>query len=221
MENQRQYQREMEEHIRALPSDSVPHLLLHSCCGPCSTAVLEQLMPYFNITLLYYNPNIAPKEEFKKRLSTQRYLLQNLHPIHELRILAPPYDESAFWNAVGDAKDTPEMGERCERCIAQRMEQAAQIAADTGCSWFTTTLSVSPHKNADFVNHCGEGLAQKYHLQFLPADFKKRGGYARSVALSKTYHLYRQDYCGCPMSLKESQERRAMRYHRQNPETPR
>ena len=184
----RQYHREMAQIIAGIPEGTVPKLLLHSCCGPCSTAVLEQLTPYFEIVLFYYNPNIAPESEYDRRLETQKQLLgQLVHP-YPVTLVAPPYDDAPFWEAVKGVEDTPEMGERCEECIAQR---------------------ISPHKNAPYINACGEALAAGQPVRYLPSDFKKRGGYARSVALSAEYGLYRQDYCGCPMSLREAEERRA------------
>ena len=207
----RQYHKEMEAEIEAIPAGTVPKLLLHSCCGPCSTAVLEQLVPHFEIVLFYYNPNIAPREEYEHRLATQKLLLEKIEHPHPITLIAPPYDDAPFWEAVRGAEDTPEMGERCERCIAQRMRESMLAAIRYGCDYFTTTLSVSPHKNAPFINACGEQLAAGESVRYLPADFKKRGGYARSVALSAEYDLYRQDYCGCPMSLREAEERRAAR----------
>ena len=207
----RQYHKEMEAVIAGIPQGRVPRLLLHSCCGPCSTAVLEQLVPYFEIVLFYYNPNIAPEEEFRRRLETQKQLLDTiLHP-YPITLLAPPYDDAPFWEAVKGVEDTPEMGERCERCIAQRMQEALRAAIEQHCDFFTTTLTVSPHKNAPYINACGEMLAEGQPVKYLPSDFKKKGGYARSVALSAEYGLYRQDYCGCPMSLREAEERRAKR----------
>lgn len=207
----RQYHKEMEREIAAIPEGQVPKLLLHSCCGPCSTAVLEQLIPYFEIVLFYYNPNIAPESEFDRRLATQKQLLEKLEHPHPITLLAPPYDDAPFWDAVKGVEDTPEMGERCERCIAQRMHEAATAAKEQHCDYFTTTLTVSPHKNAPYINACGEEIAAEMSVRYLPSDFKKRGGYARSVALSAEYELYRQDYCGCPMSLREAEERRAAR----------
>lgn len=207
----RQYHKEMEREIAAIPEGQVPKLLLHSCCGPCSTAVLEQLIPYFEIVLFYYNPNIAPESEFDRRLATQKQLLEKLEHPHPITLLAPPYDDAPFWEAVRGVEDTPEMGERCERCIAQRMREAATAAKEQHCDYFTTTLTVSPHKNAPYINACGEEIAAEFSVRYLPSDFKKRGGYARSVALSAEYELYRQDYCGCPMSLREAEERRAAR----------
>lgn len=207
----RQYHREMEAEIGRIPQGRAPRLLLHSCCGPCSTAVLEQLVPYFEIVLFYYNPNIAPEEEFNRRLATQRQLLDALPHPYPITLLAPPYDAAPFWEAVKGVEDTPEMGERCERCIAQRMREALSAAIAQHCDYFTTTLTVSPHKNAPYINACGEQLAKGQPVAYLPSDFKKKGGYARSVALSAEYGLYRQDYCGCPMSLREAEERRAKR----------
>lgn len=204
----RQYHKEMEQIIAEIPAWEVPRLLLHSCCGPCSTAVLEQLVPHFEIVLFYYNPNIAPAEEFARRLETQKQLLEKLTHPHPLTLIAPSYDDAPFREAVRGAEDTPEMGERCEKCIAQRMHEALNAAIAYRCDFFTTTLSVSPHKNAPYINACGESLEEGQPVRYLPADFKKRGGYARSVALSAEYELYRQDYCGCPMSLNEAIARR-------------
>ncbi len=210
-QTKRVYHKEMEKIIQEIPAGKVPRLLLHSCCGPCSSAVLEQLMPHFEIVLFFYNPNIAPREEFEHRLETQKQLLSQLNPPHSITLLAPPYDDAPFWEAVRGVEDTPEMGARCEKCIAQRMREAAIAADRENCDYFTTTLTVSPHKNAKYINTCGGEIEKEYRAAYLPSDFKKGGGYARSVALSGEYHLYRQDYCGCPMSLREAEERRAKR----------
>ena len=207
----RQYHKEMEQVIAGIPEGKVPRLLLHSCCGPCSTAVLEQLIPHFEIVLFYYNPNIAPREEYEHRLETQKQLLGQLAHPYPITLVAPPYDDAPFWDAVKGVENTPEMGERCEKCIAQRMRESLTAAIKYKCDYFTTTLSVSPHKNAPYINACGEEIAAGQPVKYLPSDFKKRGGYARSVALSAEYGLYRQDYCGCPMSLREAEERRAAR----------
>lgn len=212
----RQYHMEMQHILQGLPKDPPPKLLLHSCCGPCSTAVLECLTSHFEIVLFYYNPCIAPLSEFARRVETQKQLLAQLQPVHPITLVVPPYDFQQYLHAVGDALDTPEGGERCRRCIAQRMHEAAQAALQYHCDYFTTTLSVSPHKNAMYINECGEKIAGEWGIPFLPSDFKKQGGYARSVALSHTYGLYRQDYCGCPNSLKEAETRRAQHFLRQN-----
>ena len=211
----RQYHKEMEQIISEIPQGTVPRLLLHSCCGPCSTAVLEQLTPHFEIVLFFYNPNIAPAEEFAHRLETQKQLLSALQTPHPITLIAPDYDDAPFWEAVHGAEDTPEMGERCERCIRQRMAEAQKAAELYHCDFFTTTLTVSPHKNAKFINECGELLAGEGSIRYLPSDFKKKGGYARSVALSAEYGLYRQDYCGCPMSLREAEARRQAKERKQ------
>lgn len=214
----RQYHKEMEQMIAEIPAGEVPCLLLHSCCGPCSTAVLEQLMPHFEIVLFYYNPNIAPAEEFTRRLETQKQLLSELTPPHPITLIAPPYDDAPFWDAVKGVEDTPEMGARCERCIEQRLREGLKAAQMYQCTYFTSTLTVSPHKNAPYINACGEALAGETagepRVIWLPSDFKKKGGYARSVTLSGTYKLYRQDYCGCPMSLREAIARRQARENR-------
>lgn len=215
----RQYHLEMDLIFKTLPTDPPPRLLLHSCCGPCSTAVLECLTPHFEILLYYYNPCIAPEGEFVRRLETQKQLLAQMQPVHPITLIAPPYDNNEYVRAVGEAYYTPEGGERCRRCIAQRMEEAAKAAIQYECAWFTTTLSVSPHKNAPYINECGERLAEEYALRFLPSDFKKRGGYARSIALSHEFSLYRQDYCGCRQSLAEAEERRSARQQSQGGNT--
>ncbi|MGN0648519.1 MAG: epoxyqueuosine reductase QueH [Oscillospiraceae bacterium] len=212
----RQYHMEMQSILYKLPKNPPPKLLLHSCCGPCSTAVLESLTPHFEILLYYYNPCIAPQAEFDRRLETQKQLLAQLNPVHPITLVVPPYDFQQYLQAVGDAINTPEGGERCRRCIAQRMNDAAQAALQYHCDYFTTTLSVSPHKNASYINECGELLAGEWGIPFLPSDFKKQGGYARSVALSHSYGLYRQDYCGCPNSLKEAEVRRLQHIPAQN-----
>ena len=207
----RQYHKEMEQIIAGFPAETVPKLLLHSCCGPCSSAVLEQLTPHFEIILFFYNPNIAPQTEFEHRLAVQKQLLEQIPHPYPITLLAPPYHDSEFWAAVKGAEHTPEMGERCRKCIRQRMEEALKAAVHLQCDFFTTTLTVSPHKDAPYINACGEEIAAGQSVRYLPSDFKKRGGYARSVALSAEYDLYRQDYCGCPMSLREAEERRAAR----------
>ncbi len=211
MMEKRLYHKEMEQEIAGIPDGTVPKLLLHSCCGPCSTAVLEQLTPYFEIVLFYYNPNIAPESEFDRRLATQKQLLEKLKHPYPITLIAPPYDDKPFWDAVKGVEHTPEMGERCERCIAQRMQESLIAAERYGCDYVTTTLTVSPHKNAPYINACLEQIAAGKSVRYLASDFKKRGGYARSVALSAEYELYRQDYCGCPMSLHEAEARRTAR----------
>ena len=190
----RNYQREMEEEIKRL-NGRKPRLLLHSCCGPCSSAVLERLLEHFEITVLYYNPNIEPEEEYRRRLSEQTRLLSLLP--EKISLLPCEYDHEAFSRFARDMAACPEGGERCLKCFALRLDETAKQAKAHGFEYFTTTLSVSPHKNADNVNRIGAAAGEKYGVRCLMADFKKKNGYLRSLQLSKEYDLYRQDYCGC------------------------
>ena len=192
------YQKKMEEQILSL--SGTPSLLLHSCCGPCSSYVLEVLTRYFNVTLLYYNPNIYPESEYYKRYAEQKKIIDKMPFIHPVKIMECSYDENEFLSAAKGYEDEREGGSRCEKCFILRMRKTAQLAAENGFDFFTTTLSVSPHKNASLLNKIGEELSRKYSVQFLYADFKKKEGYKRSIELSKEYGLYRQDYCGCRFS---------------------
>lgn len=190
----RNYQLEMEEEIRRLEARRAT-LLLHSCCGPCSSAVLERLAAHFDVTVLYYNPNIEPEEEYRHRLSEQERLLSLLPG--DVKLLPCAYDHDAFSSFAEGMADCPEGGDRCLACFALRLRETAKQAKEHGFEYFTTTLSVSPHKNADSVNRAGEAAGREYGVKYLFADFKKKNGYLRSLQLSKQYGLYRQDYCGC------------------------
>ena len=196
----RNYQREMEAEIARLEGRK-PMLLLHSCCGPCSSAVLERLTEHFQVTLLYYNPNIEPEEEYLHRLSEQKRLLTLLPG--EIPMLPCDYDHDAFEAFAPALADAPEGGERCLACFAMRLNYTAEQAKANGFEYFTTTLSVSPHKNADNVNRIGEDAGERYGVKYLFADFKKKNGYLRSLELSRQYELYRQDYCGCGYSMQK------------------
>ncbi len=196
----RNYQREMEAEIAGLEGRR-PTLLLHSCCGPCSSAVLERLAEHFRVTVLYYNPNIEPEEEYLHRLSEQKRLLSLLP--EEIPMLGCGYDHDAFEDFAPAMADAPEGGERCLACFAMRLNHTAELAKEHGFEYFTTTLSVSPHKNADNVNRIGEAAGKRYGVKYLFADFKKKNGYLRSLELSKQYGLYRQDYCGCRYSMND------------------
>lgn len=198
----RNYQREMEAEIAGLEGRR-PTLLLHSCCGPCSSAVLERLAEHFRVTVLYYNPNIEPEEEYLHRLSEQKRLLSLLP--EEIPMLDCGYDHDAFEDFAPAMADAPEGGERCLACFAMRLNRTAELAKEHGFEYFTTTLSVSPHKNADNVNRIGEAAGKRYGVKYLFADFKKKNGYLRSLELSKQYGLYRQDYCGCRYSMNHDQ----------------
>ena len=193
----RNYQREMEAEIARLEGRR-PTLLLHSCCGPCSSAVLERLCGDFRVTLLYYNPNIEPEEEYFHRLSEQKRLLSLLP--EEIPMLECAYDHEAFDAFAPQMADAPEGGERCLACFALRLDYTAAQAKEHSFEYFTTTLSVSPHKNAENVNRIGEEAGKRHGIKYLFADFKKKNGYLRSLELSGQYQLYRQDYCGCRYS---------------------
>ncbi len=174
-----------------------PTLLLHSCCGPCSSYVLEYLTKYFSVTVLFYGPNIQPYEEYRKRLENQRRLIEEMPCGSPVSIMECEYDGESFIKAVRGLEREPEGGERCTACFRLRIEETARLAAMHGFEWFCTTLSVSPHKDAVRINAIGRELSEKYGVKWLPNDFKKRGGYQRSIELSKQYGLYRQNYCGC------------------------
>lgn len=189
------YQKELEKLISTL--DHKPTLLLHSCCAPCSSYVLEYLEPYFKITVLYYNPNIEPINEYFKRKEEQINFIKNVHP--NISILDVQYDNDLYSEVVEGLEGEREGGSRCYKCYKLRIEKTASLADDK-YEYFGTTLSVSPHKNANFINEIGKELEQKYNSKFLISDFKKNEGYKRSIVLSKEYNLYRQDYCGCKYS---------------------
>lgn len=188
------YQAEMEAEIAAL-NGRRPTLLLHSCCGPCSSAVIERLAEHFRLTLYYYNPNIEPEAEYRRRLAEQERLLTLLPG--GLSLLPCEYDHDAFSAFAQAMAGEPEGGKRCLSCFALRLGQTARAAKENGFEYFTTTLSVSPHKNAEVLNAIGEGIARQLGVRYLTADFKKKNGYLRSLQLSKAFDLYRQDYCGC------------------------
>ena len=181
-----------------------PSLFLHSCCGPCSSYVLEYLSRYFVITLFYYNPNIFPKEEYIKRLETQREIIERMNlPV---TFIEGTYEPDTFLQKVKGLEKEKEGGKRCEVCFALRLGETAQKAKEGGFDYVSTTLSVSTHKNAQVLQEIGENLQKITGVQNLPADFKKAGGYQKSVALAKKHGLYRQEYCGCPFSMREEVE---------------
>ena len=189
----------------------VPRLLLHACCAPCSSAVLEYLSQYFAITLLYYNPNIAPLEEYQKREAELRRLVSQMKFTHPVELLPCQYDGQAFVQAARGLEGEPEGGKRCEACFRLRLRYAAQEAARLRFDYYTTTLSISPMKNAPLLNQLGEEIGREFGVAHLPSDFKKKDGYKRSVQLSKEYDLYRQDYCGCAFSKAQRQREKEER----------
>ncbi len=202
------FQKELEKIIAHHEENKeVPTLLLHSCCAPCSSYVLEYLSQFFSITLFYYNPNITEEEEYRYRVSEQQRLLAALEVKHPISFVEGPYEPERFFAAVKGLEDVPEGGARCEKCFALRLKEAARLAKERGDDYFTTTLTISPLKNAQVLNAIGTELAQSASVAFLPSDFKKKNGYKRSLELSQRYGLYRQDYCGCVFSKKERDAR--------------
>ena len=208
----RNYAKELERLIQKLQQEGkVPRLLLHACCAHCSSAVLEYLSQYFAITLLYYNPNIAPLEESQKREAELRRLVSQMKFTHPVELLPCQYDGQAFVQAARGLEGEPEGGKRCEACFRLRLRYAAQEAARLRFDYYTTTLSISPMKNAPLLNQLGEEIGREFGVAHLPSDFKKKDGYKRSVQLSKEYDLYRQDYCGCAFSKAQRQREKEER----------
>ena len=206
--NRRNYQHELEAVIKENESKSrVPRLLLHSCCAPCSSYVLEYLSDYFEITVFYYNPNISPAEEYEKRAAEQQHLIRELPAKHPIHLVVGAYEPERFYAVSLGLEQVPEGGERCFRCFRLRLEEAAKMAAEGGFDYFATTLTISPLKNAQKLNEIGEELSELYKVEHLPSDFKKKNGYKRSVELSALYGLYRQNYCGCVFSKRDAEER--------------
>lgn len=181
----------------------VPELLLHSCCAPCSSYVLEYLSNYFSITVFYYNPNIYPDEEYTKRVREQEDFIRRFPAKHPIRFVEGAFEKERFYDTVRDVSEIREGGERCFRCYELRLREAAKLASERNAAYFTTTLSISPMKNAQKLNEIGAALEQEYHVKYLFSDFKKKNGYKRSVELSDEYGMYRQDYCGCIFSKQE------------------
>lgn len=219
--NKRNYQRELEQTIQKIQQQGiVPKLLLHSCCAPCSSYVLEYLSQFFQITVLYYNPNIYPQEEYDMRVKEQKAFIERFSKkaskqtepdkiFLAIDFVEGCYEKERFYQAVKGLEDIPEGGERCFQCYELRLREAAEYALRLGMDYFTTTLSISPLKNADRLNEIGEALAKEYGIAYLNSDFKKKNGYKRSVELSQEYGMYRQDYCGCIFSKQEREKKLA------------
>ena len=206
--NQRNYQRELEQIIRAQSQESVKSVFLHSCCAPCSSYCLELLSQYFNVTVFYYNPNIYPPTEYEMRVKEQERFIKEFPAKHEISFVAGDYVPEKFYQAVKGLEHIKEGGERCFACYRLRLQEAYDYASRAGFDYFTTTLTISPLKNAQMLNRIGEEIAALGNgkLKFLPSDFKKKNGYQRSVELSNEYGMYRQDYCGCVFSKREREE---------------
>ena len=197
----------MRDIIRRLPEGQPARMLLHSCCGPCSSAVLERLCPFFDVAVFYYDPNIHPRAEYDRRAAEQARLLEEMRPAGKrVKLLTGEYDDGAWFEAVRGLEAEKEGGARCRICFRMRLERTARAAKSGGFDFFTTTLTVSPHKNAPVVNEEGCRASEIWGVPYLPADFKKRGGYQRSLELSRLFGLYRQNYCGCVYSEREREE---------------
>ena len=178
-------------------SNKIPNILLHSCCAPCSSYVISYLTNYFNITILYYNPNISPLEEYEKRKQEQIKLINELNTKNKINILDCDYENDLYEQTIKGLENEPERGLRCHKCYQLRLEKTAKLAKDNNFDYFTTTLTVSPYKNSNTLNEIGISLQNKYNIKWLYSDFKKKDGYKKSIELSKKYNLYRQNYCGC------------------------
>ncbi len=182
-----------------------PTLLLHACCAPCSSYVLEYLSKYFDITLFFYNPNISPKEEHDFRAKELSRLTAEMGLFESVRLIVGEYEPESFRAVSEGLESLPEGGARCAKCYDLRLSRTARLAAEGGYDFFTTTLSISPYKNAEWLNGIGEARGREYGVRYLNSDFKKRNGYKRSCELSQIYGLYRQDFCGCEYSKKEKE----------------
>lgn len=198
------YQKVLEKEIAEVKNlDKKPSLLMHTCCAPCSSYVIEFLMEYFEITLYFYNPNIYPESEYNRRLTELELFLRSFDKEKKVKLIHDEYSHLEFAQCSIGLEDEKEGGERCFRCYDLRMSMTAARAEEMGYDYFSTTLSISPHKNAEKINDLGRELSAIHDVKFLYADFKKNGGFKRSLEISEEYQLYRQDYCGCEYSMKE------------------
>ena len=202
----RNYQKELEQKIEKQQKlGEMPKLLLHSCCAPCSSYVLEYLSPYFHIYDFYYNPNISPKREYEERREELLRLIKEMELQEKVTFLEGTYEPEKFFEMAKGLEQLPEGQERCFRCYEMRLRESAKIAKEQGADYFATTLTISPLKNAQKLNEIGENIAKEYGVAYLPSDFKKKNGYKRSVELSTQYDLYRQNYCGCIFSKMQAE----------------
>lgn len=211
--NRRNYQKELDNIVKSIEETQrteVPKVFLHSCCAPCSSYCLEYLSNFFEVTVFYYNPNIYPEEEYRKRVIEQQEFIKKFPAKHKISFVEGEYEADKFYQTVKGLEQIPEGGERCFACYRLRLQEAYDYAKDKGFDYFTTTLTISPLKNAAKLNEIGEEIAQAGNgtLKFLPSDFKKKNGYKRSVELSAEYGMYRQDYCGCVFSKQERERQK-------------
>lgn len=195
------YDLEMEKQIKDISEGT--KLLLHACCAPCSSAVLERLGNYFEVYIFYYNPNITDKNEYDKRVEEIKKLISLIDTKYKVSLIEGNYEPAKFMEMAKGLESEPERGKRCYKCYSLRLEETAKIADELGFNYFCTTLTLSPHKNSNWINEIGKNLDNKYQAHYLYSDFKKKNGYKRSIELSKIYDLYRQDYCGCVYSKKD------------------
>ena len=196
----------MEEQIKNMNEGST--LLMHACCAPCSSACLERLGNYFDISILYYNPNITDKDEYLKRVEEIKKFISGFKTKYPIKLIEGRYDPKEFFEIAKGLEDEPERGKRCFKCYKLRLNETAKVAEENNFDYFCTTLTLSPYKNATWLNEIGEDLNNNYNSTYLYSDFKKKNGYKRSIELSKEFDLYRQDYCGCVYSLRDEIERK-------------
>ncbi|MBQ5430928.1 MAG: epoxyqueuosine reductase QueH [Lachnospiraceae bacterium] len=208
--NRRNYHKELEKITAALEEEGkVPSLLLHSCCAPCSSYCIEYLSQFFHVTVFYYNPNIYPDEEYAHRVVEQQAFIRKFPARYPVSFVEGDFEKDRFYEVAKGLEKEPERGARCTQCFHLRLGKTAQKAAELGMDFFTTTLTISPMKDAALLNEIGEQEATLHKVRWLPSDFKKNNGYLRSCQLSEEYGIYRQDYCGCVFSMRERQEQKA------------
>lgn len=206
MTDNRNYQKELDKILEKLSKENKrPTLLLHSCCAPCSSYCLWYLSRYFDITVLFYNPNISPESEYFLRAEELERLIKEMHGLENVRLLVEKYDHKEFLEKIKGHEKDPERGERCTICYEMRLRKAAEYAKAGGYEYFTTTLSISPYKDAGRLVSLGEKIADELGIKYLVSDFKKKEGYKKSIEFSEEYSLYRQDYCGCIFSKTEKE----------------
>lgn len=199
------YQLELDNILKKITDENIrPTLLLHSCCAPCSSYVLEYLTKHFDITVFFYNPNISPEKEYNYRASELKRLIADMNL--NINLIEGKYDPRKFYDMAKGLENEPERGARCVKCYRMRLEESARQAKELGFDYFTTTLSISPQKDSAVINEIGRALSKEYSVPYLFSDFKKRGGYKRSIELSAEFHLYRQNFCGCIYSRRERTE---------------
>lgn len=206
------YQKLCEEEIaKATTGGEVPSILLHSCCAPCSSYCIEFLSQFFFVTVFYYNPNIYPDSEYYHRVKEQQEFIKRFPVKHPVSFIDGDYDTNEFYRVARGLENEPERGARCSECFKLRLGRTAQVAAEKGFDYFTTTLTISPMKDAALLNHIGAEMGEKAGVKWLPSDFKKKNGYLRSCQISHEYGIYRQDYCGCIFSYKQRQKEKKQR----------